>query len=87
MFDSRAWNKLGGERLSSPRTTLLSVTDCNALAVALRQEPIIRVYKPEFAAVDELVEALHRLLMDAATETPAIVPAQPDSGCFRFTPE
>lgn len=87
MFDSKASTRLGGERLSSPSTKPLSVLDCNALTAAPRPDPIIRIYNPDAAAVDVLVEALHRLLVEAASETPTIVPAHPEPACFRSAPE
>lgn len=42
------------------------------------QEPIRRRYRPETAALDDLVEVLHRLLLDA----PAGESAGAESTCF-----
>ena len=46
-----------------------------------RQEPVTRRYTPESVALDELVEVLYRLLMEA----PASEPTPGESTCFPVT--
>jgi hypothetical protein len=47
-----------------------------------RLEPVTRCYRPGSAALDELVEVLYRLLMDAPADPPATASAPAGSTCF-----
>jgi len=45
-------------------------------------EPVTRRYSPDTAALDELVEVLHRLLMDALGDSTETESAPVDSACL-----
>lgn len=49
---------------------------------ASRLEPITRRYRPESAALDQLVEALYQLLMDVPGDPPATAPAPAELACL-----
>ena len=44
--------------------------------------PVTRRFQPDPAAMDELVEALYRLLVDRPASESAPVPAASESACF-----
>jgi hypothetical protein len=52
-----------------------------------QSEPVTRRYRPDTAALDELVEALYQLLMDSPADGPGRLSAPPQPTCFPATHE
>jgi hypothetical protein len=52
-----------------------------------RLESVTRRYRPGAAALDELVEVLYRLLMDAPAIELVTAPTLPESTCFSVVQE
>ena len=45
-------------------------------------EPVTRRYRPDPAALEELVDVLYRLLVNVPVTEPAAAPALPEPACF-----
>jgi hypothetical protein len=50
-----------------------------------RPDPVTRLYRPETAVLEQLVEVLYSLLMDVPASPPATASAEPT--CFSAAPE
>jgi hypothetical protein len=64
-----------GLSASAPTSVQDTASACNPR----HQEPVRRHYRPDTAAIDELVEALYQLLMDVPANTSALA----ESTCFQ----
>ncbi len=56
--------------------------DAPALQPKARLEPVTRRYRPESAALDELVDVLYQLLVEAPADPPAVGSAAAELPCF-----
>jgi hypothetical protein len=68
----------------SPRLHLgvLPSSDGGPLGRERGSEAVMRLYRPASAAIDELVEALYKLLLESSANDPALGPASAKSTCI-----
>jgi hypothetical protein len=51
------------------------------------QLPVTRLYKPEPAALEDLVDVLYKLLVNVPADESTLEPAKSEATCFSIAPE